>query len=54
MLMYHTAWVDQRERQECISESRDGSTVQLNLNLTEHTCSMASTQHIFHFTCAQA
>ena len=25
-------------------------TVQLNLNLTEHTCSTCSTQHIFNFT----
>ena len=29
-------------------------TVQLNLNLTEHTCSMGSTRHVFHFTHMQA
>ena len=28
--------------------------VQLNLNLTEHVCSMGTTRHVFYFTHTQA
>ena len=30
------------------------ATVQLNLNLTKHTCGMYSTRHVFHFARMQA
>ena len=30
------------------------TTVQLNLNLTEHACSKGMTQHVFHFARVQA